>query len=67
MDQELMGRVPLNHPSWKLGAVICKQIHFLFAIARIVLLQSRKHLEDVVVVTKTGCRNLTRFPKVLEI
>jgi Xaa-Pro aminopeptidase len=24
-------------------------------------------LEDVVVVTKTGCRNLTRFPKVLEI
>lgn len=24
-------------------------------------------LEDVVVVTKTGCRNLTKFPKVLEI
>ena len=24
-------------------------------------------LEDVVVVTKTGCRNLTRFPKILEL
>ncbi len=24
-------------------------------------------LEDVAVITRTGCRNLTRFPKILEI